>query len=583
MWIKLEQQGYTAYALPFWKMLFFYLAQWNMMDQVMRRPHPRSGNYPLTRQIEISVDPNDINDSEHVRRKILKQAPGGFESYRIIRRSIDARRSNPRFKLQVELDPDATDPEFHFAPVPAQPAVIIVGAGPAGYFAALELIEQGVKPIVLERGQAVEARRKSIAHLLRRGQVNPDSNYCFGEGGAGAFSDGKLYTRSNKRGDIRRLLHLLVYHGATADILVDAHPHIGSNRLPGLIQRIRKTITECGGEIRFGTTVSDLIIADKAVKGVRLEDGGNVDAHAVILAIGHSARDIYEKLHTAGVALEAKPLAVGVRVEHSQRLIDAIQYRQSPRHPNLPPATYALTCQCQGRGVFSFCMCPGGMIVPTATNTGELAINGMSFSARRGPFANAGLVVELRPEDVDDFEGRKPFGYLDLQRSIEQKAFVMGGAKGQQAPAQRMADFMTGNISDSLPATSYLQGLRSSPLHDLFPESVVSRLRQALVTFGRRMKGFLSDEALLVAVESRTSAPVRIPRNPDTLMHPQVQGLFPCGEGAGYAGGITSSALDGQYVARLAARFIKAASNVDYPASAPMPKGGGPSKVCTIL
>jgi len=518
----------------------------------------------VPRQIEISVDPDDINDPDRIRRKILKQVPDGFDSYRILRRSIDARRSKPQFRLIVELNPDDAQPEFHFSPVPAQPSVIVIGAGPAGYFAALELIEQGIKPIVLERGQPVEARRKSIARLLRHGEVNPDSNYCFGEGGAGAFSDGKLYTRSNKRGNIRRLLHLLVLHGAPADILVDAHPHIGSNRLPGLIQRIRQTITDCGGEVHFGVAVSDLIISDDTVRGVRLQDGGEIDARAVILAVGHSARDIYEKLEAGGITLEAKPIAIGVRVEHPQELIDAIQYRQSPRHPNLPPATYTLTCQSQGRGVYSFCMCPGGMIVPTATRPGELAINGMSFSGRRGRFANAGLVVELRPEDVDDFEGRKPFGYLALQQDLEHKAFLMGVAKGQQAPAQRMEDFMTGKISDTLPATSYLQGLLSSPLHELFPASVVSRLRQALTTFDRRLKGFLSNEALLVAIESRTSAPVRIPRDPDTLMHPRVQGLFPCGEGAGYAGGITSSALDGQHVARLAARFLKEQSNASY-------------------
>ncbi len=515
----------------------------------------------MPRQIEISVDPDDINDPVHIRREILKQVPDGFDSYRMLRRSIDARRSRPRFKLQVELDPDTTPPQFHFAPVPAQPSVIIVGAGPAGYFAALELIEQGIKPIVLERGQAVETRRKSIAHLLRHGQVNPDANYCFGEGGAGAFSDGKLYTRSNKRGDIRKLLHLLVLHGATADILVDAHPHIGSNRLPGVIQRIRQTIIDCGGQVHFNATVSDLIITGDTVRGVRLKDGGQIDGHAVILAVGHSARDIYEKLDAGGITLQAKPLAVGVRVEHPQELIDAVQYRQSPRHPNLPPATYALTCQSHGRGVYSFCMCPGGMIVPTATRAGELAINGMSFSGRRGRFANAGLVVELRPEDISNFDAHKPFGYLALQQDLERNAFLMGGAKGQQAPAQRMTDFMTGKISGTLPATSYLQGLLPGPLHELLPESVVSRLRQALTTFDRRLKGFMSSQALLVAVESRTSAPVRIPRDPHTLMHPQVQGLFPCGEGAGYAGGITSSALDGQLAARLAARFLKAACN----------------------
>ena len=511
----------------------------------------------MTQHIEISVDPDSINDPEHIRRKILKKSRSDFETYRILHRSVDARRSRPRFRLQVELDPDTAQPQFHFDPVPPHPSAVIVGAGPAGYFAALELIEQGIRPIVLEQGRKVEARRKSIAQLLRHGQVDPQANYCFGEGGAGAFSDGKLYTRANKRGDIQRLLHLLVLHGAPTDILVDAHPHIGSNRLPGVIRRIRQTISNCGGDLHFGAAVTKLVVTNQTVKGVRLADGTEIRTSAVILAVGHSARGIYANLHAAGIALEPKPLAIGLRVEHPQKLIDAIQYHQTPRHPNLPPATYALTCQSQGRGVFSFCMCPGGMIVPTATRPGELAVNGMSFSGRRGPFANAGLVVEVRPEDVEDFNDRLPFGYLALQQALEQNAFAMGGAKGQQAPAQRMTDFMAGTLSTSLPATSYLQGLVSSPLHELLPPAIVNRLREALMIFDRRLKGFLTSEALLVAVESRTSAPIRIPRDPKTLMHPQALGLFPCGEGAGYAGGITSSAMDGQRVAQQAARFIE--------------------------
>lgn len=511
----------------------------------------------MTRRIEICIDPEHIDEPEHIRQKILKQVTGGFDSYCIVRRSVDARRSRPRFRLQVELDPDRPAPEFRFSPVPSRPAVIVVGAGPAGYCAALELIDLGIKPVVLERGPVVETRRKSIARMLRHGEVDPESNYCFGEGGAGAFSDGKLYTRSHKRGDIGRLLHLLVHHGASPDILVDAHPHIGSDKLPTLVRNIRHTIIDCGGEVHCNTTVSDLIISNGVVNGVRLKDGSALYADAVMLAVGHSARDIYRQLHAAGIAIEAKPLAIGVRVEHPQRLIDAIQYRQNPRHPNLPPATYVLACQSQGRGVYSFCMCPGGMIVPTATETGELAINGMSFSGRRGPFANAGLVVELKPEDVDDFDGRRPFGYLELQQDLERRTFLMGGAQGQQAPAQRMTDFMMGRRSAALPATSYLPGVTSSPLHALFPDSVVLRLRQALKDFDRRLKGFLSEEALLVAVESRTSAPVRVPRDAATLMHPQVQGLFPCGEGAGYAGGITSSAMDGQRAARQAAKYLK--------------------------
>jgi len=511
----------------------------------------------VTRRLEICVDPEHIDDPEHIREKILKQVTGGFDSYRIARRSVDARRSRPRFRLQVELDPDRVAPEFRFSPVPSRPAVIVVGAGPAGYCAALELIELGIKPVVLERGPEVETRRKSIARLLRHGEIDPDANYCFGEGGAGAFSDGKLYTRSHKRGDIGRLLHLLVYHGASTDILVDAHPHIGSDKLPTLIRNIRHTIIDCGGEVHFNAAVSDVLISNGAANGVRLKNGGALYADAVMLAVGHSARRIYRQLHAAGIAIEAKPLAIGVRVEHPQRLIDAIQYRQTPRHPNLPPATYGLSCQSDGRGVYSFCMCPGGMIVPTATETCELAINGMSFSGRRGPFANAGLVVELRPEDVEDFDTRRPFGYLELQQDLERRAFLMGGARGQQAPAQRMTDFMRGRHSATLPATSYLPGVISSPLHTLFPDSVVLRLRQALKDFDRRLKGFVSEQALVVAIESRTSAPVRIPRDSGTLMHPQVPGLFPCGEGAGYAGGITSSAMDGQKAARMVAQYLK--------------------------
>ena len=508
-------------------------------------------------RLEICVDPERIHDPDHIRGLIAQKADGGFKNYRIVRRSIDARRSRPKFVLLVELDTESPVPEFHFAPVPGHTSVIIVGSGPAGYFAALELIEQGIRPIVLERGPAVEIRRKSIAQLLRSGTLDPDANYCFGEGGAGAFSDGKLYTRSNKRGDVQKLLHLMVFHGASPDILVEAHPHIGSDKLPSLLRNIRRTIIDCRGQVHFNATVSDFLIGNGAVRGVRLLSGEEIWAEAVILAVGHSARDIYSGLHARGIAIEAKPLAVGVRVEHPQDLIDAIQYHRRPRHPNLPPATYRLTSQSMGRGVYSFCMCPGGMIVPTATREGELAVNGLSFSRRGGPFANAGLVVELRPEDLDDFGARQPFGFMRLQQDLERRAFEMAGSTGRQAPAQRMTDFMQGNISVDLPRTSYLQGVVSGPLHELFSPAVVERLRQALAVFERRLKGFMSREALLVAVESRTSAPVRIPRDGETLMHPQIQGLFPCGEGAGYAGGITSSALDGQQAAFMAARFIK--------------------------
>jgi uncharacterized FAD-dependent dehydrogenase len=410
---------------------------------------------------------------------------------------------------------------------------------------------------VLEQGEDVHARRKRIARILRDGNLDPASNYCFGEGGAGTFSDGKLYTRATKRGDVGKILQLLAFHGASAGILIDAHPHIGSNKLPAIVKAIRESILSCGGEVRFNARVTDFLLKNDDIKGVQLSDGTSIGADAVILATGHSARDIYHKLHESGILIEAKPLAVGVRVEHPQALIDAMRYHHQPRHPKLPAATYRLVCQCEGRGVYSFCMCPGGYIVPTATAPNELAINGMSFSGRNGSFANAGVVVELRPEDLGEFKSQGPFAMMTFQQALENKAFAMGGGAGQVAPAQRMTDFIKSSISGSLPQTSYLPGVVSAPLHELLPPSVVSRLQEAFGLFNRKLKGFVTEEALLVAVESRTSAPVRIPRNSETLMHPQVTRLFPCGEGAGYAGGIVSSAMDGQAVAKQVAAFLK--------------------------
>jgi uncharacterized protein len=515
----------------------------------------------LTDFIDITIPPDFIDDEIYIQRRIREKAPRAGEPYRIVKRSVDARRKAPHFVLKVAVDPapetEASKMSFRFMPVHALPSVIIVGAGPAGYFAALELIERGIKPIVLEQGEDVQARRKRIAHLLRGGSLEPASNYCFGEGGAGTFSDGKLYTRATKRGDVVKILQLLVFHGASADILINAHPHIGSNRLPAVVHRIRETILSCGGEVHFNTKVTDFLLENNEVNGVQLSDGNPVPADAVILATGHSARDIYRRLYDNGISIEAKPLAVGVRVEHPQALIDAMRYHHQPRHPKLPAATYRLVCQCDGRGVYSFCMCPGGYIVPTATGPDELAVNGMSFSGRNGPFANAGIVVELRPEDLEAFQSHGPFAMMAFQQALEEKAFAMGGGAGQIAPAQRMTDFIKGNISGSLPKTSYLPGVVSSPLQALLPESVVRRLREAFGIFNQKLKGFVTEEALLVAVESRTSAPVRIHRNPQTLMHPQIDRLFPCGEGAGYAGGIVSSAMDGQAVAQQVAKFLK--------------------------
>lgn len=514
----------------------------------------------LPRIFEITLPPDFIDDPAYIERRILEKAPGAAGHFRIVKRSIDARRKIPHFVLQVALDPtpetDASKTSFRFMPVDAPPSVIVVGAGPAGYFAALELIERGIKPIVLEQGEDVRARRKRIARILRGGTLDPNSNYCFGEGGAGTFSDGKLYTRSTKRGDAGKILRLLVFHGASADIMVDAHPHIGSNKLPAVVERIRQTILSCGGEVRFNTRVTGFLLKHNELKGVHLSDGADVYADAVILATGHSARDIYRRLHDDGILIEAKPLAVGVRVEHPQALIDAMLYHRHPRHPKLPAATYRLSCQSDGRGVYSFCMCPGGYIVPSATAPNELAINGMSFSGRNGPFANAGIVVELRPEDLGAFQSQGPFAMLAFQRALEEKTFAMGGGAGRIAPAQRMTDFIRGRISDSLPKTSYLPGVVSSPLHELLPPNVVSRLQDAFDIFNRKLRGFLTEEALLVAVESRTSAPIRIPRHPETLMHPRITRLFPCGEGAGHAGGIVSSAMDGQAVAQRVSEFL---------------------------
>lgn len=512
--------------------------------------------------IDITIPPDFIDDAAYIERRIMEKAPDAAGGrYRIIKRSIDARRKMPHFVLQVHLDPtplaQAPSLSFDFPSVHDSPPAIVVGAGPAGYFAALELIEQGIRPIVLERGEAVHDRRKRIARILRGETIDPESNYCFGEGGAGTFSDGKLFTRSTKRGDVGKVLNLLVFHGASPDILIEAHPHIGSNKLPAIVSRMRDTLVAYGGEVRFGALVSDFIREGSAVTGVRLADGEFISAEAVLLAAGHSARNLYLRLHEMGICLEAKTIAVGVRVEHPQALIDAMLYHHTPRHPKLPAATYRLTCQCDGRGVYSFCMCPGGYIVPTATGLDELAVNGMSFSGRNGPFANAGIVVELRPEDTGGFPEQGPFAMMAFQRALEKKAFEMGGGKDQIAPAQRMIDFIKGAISRHLPDTSYLPGIVSAPLHDLFPPPVTRRLREAFGIFNRKLKGFLSEEALLIAVESRTSSPIRIPRDPETLMNPDLTGLFPCGEGAGHAGGIVSSAMDGQHAAQQAAAFLK--------------------------
>jgi len=435
--------------------------------------------------------------------------------------------------------------EFTYEPVDQKTPVIIVGAGPAGLFAALRLIELGFKPLIFERGKNVSERKRDIAKIHREHLVNPNSNYGFGEGGAGTFSDGKLYTRSKKRGNIRRILEIFYDNGALPDILIDAHPHIGTNMLPGIITNIRKKIIDAGGEIHFNSRVADFIVEDDRCMGIMLADTTIVEGAAVILATGHSAREIYELLYERGISIEAKTFAVGVRAEHPQTLIDSIQYNQPVRGPYLPPATYSFVEQVEERGVYSFCMCPGGIMVPAATSPGEMVVNGMSPTQRNTRFANSGMVVEIRPEDISEYRHLGVFAGLEFQRRLEQLCFALNG-NTQFAPAQRMSDFVAGKFSQDLPESSYHPGLVSVPLHDKLPKRVRVRLQEGFKLFDRKAHGYLTNEAVIVGVESRTSSPIRIPRNELTMEHVKINGLYPCGEGAGYAGGIVSSAMDGE-------------------------------------
>lgn len=465
---------------------------------------------------------------------------------RILKRSVDA-RGEILYRYRVEAY--AAGEQFseysvgEYRDVSSCEPVIIIGAGPAGMFAALKLLTRGFKPVILERGKDVHKRKLDIAALSRRGEVDQDSNYCFGEGGAGTFSDGKLYTRSSKRGDIREVLYQLVSFGADPDILVDAHPHIGSDRLPAIVENIRKCIEEHGGEYHFGARVTDIVKRRNGKFSISASDGSVWESGNVILATGHSARDIYEMFDRKGWAIEPKGFALGVRVEHPQSVINRIQYH-GKYQPYMPVAEYSFVTQVNGRGVFSFCMCPGGILVPSATGPGEVVLNGMSNSLRNSRWANAGVVVSVEPEDVPEYARFGALSLLNFQRDIERKMFGYTGSL--QAPAQRMMDFCRQTLSSSLPQTSYHPGAVSAPLHQLLPESIALRLKYAFPEIGnRKMKGYYTNEALLLGVESRTSSPVRIPRDPETLEHPSLPGLYPCGEGAGYSGGIVSSALDG--------------------------------------
>jgi uncharacterized FAD-dependent dehydrogenase len=517
----------------------------------------------MQRELQLAVPPEAGFDSDNLQRYLRKHLSiGEDQKLHVIlrRRSIDARgrqlKVNITATVWIDETPQAVIPEHpEYPDVQGKPEVVVIGAGPAGLFAALRLIEKGLKPIILERGKDVRARRRDLAAINREHVVNPDSNYCFGEGGAGTYSDGKLYTRSNKRGDIAGVLNTFFAHGAVEEILVDTHPHIGTNKLPSIIVSMRETILRCGGEVHFNSRVEDFDIQSGKLCGVKIAGGINISCTSAILATGHSARDIYEILHRKQILLEFKPFALGVRAEHPQQLIDQIQYHCDSRGIYLPPASYSLVNQVDSRGVYSFCMCPGGIVAPCATSPGEIVTNGWSPSKRNNPFANSGIVVEIKPEDLKTFEHRGPLAGMDFQRSIEQTAWLAGG-KTQVAPAQRMVDFVQRKISSSLPESSYQPGINSVNLHEVLPKTVAGRLAKAFVSFGDKMRGYYTNEAVLHAVESRTSTPVRIPRDQDTLMHTEIAGLFPCGEGAGYAGGIVSAAMDGQKCAEAAFRYL---------------------------
>ena len=513
----------------------------------------------MIKQIELVVPPENLNKKDFLYESAsekLKLNPSEITAVVPLKKSIDARSRNPVFRIFCNVfineNPAEEDFKIEYKPIKGNKKVIIVGCGPAGMFAALRLTEHGIKPVIIERGKDVQTRRKDLREIQQFHKVNPDSNYCFGEGGAGTYSDGKLYTRSTKRGDVKKILNILVQHGATKDILIDAHPHIGSNKLPDVVKAIRETIIKCGGEIHFNSRVTDFILKEKKILGVITEtsDGQagfekEFFGDAVILATGHSARDIFYLLHKRNIKVEPKPFALGVRIEHPQSLINEIQYHSKEKHINLPAASYNLACEINGRGVYSFCMCPGGIIVPTATSHGEIVVNGMSLSKRDSPYANSGFVVSVDEKDWKKYEKNYPFSALSLQQEIETLSYELAN-KTQSAPAQRVTDFVKGVQSSSLPGTSYIPGLTSVPLHEALPLFITKNLKKALFIFNKKMKGYFTEEAQIVSPESRTSSPIKIPRDKETLMHIEVEGLFPCGEGAGFAGGIVSAAIDGE-------------------------------------
>ena len=502
----------------------------------------------MQKDIEITLLPHQVEQLEVIKTKLadgLELSENRITSYEILKRSIDARSRKVIFRLQVRVfvdeEPLVGIQTINYQNIRDAKPVLIIGAGPAGLFAALQCIENGLKPIIIERGKDVKQRRRDLAAINKQGLVNTESNYCYGEGGAGTYSDGKLYTRSNKRGDINKVLQVFVDHGAEKDIIIDARPHIGTNKLPHIITSIKETILNAGGEVMFDSQMTDIITEFGKVKGVEINFEDKIFADHIILATGHSARDVYELLHKKNILIEAEPFALGVRVEHPQEIIDSAQYHCDIRSEFLPPAYYSLVEQVGARGVFSFCLCPGGIIAPCATGENEIVVNGWSPSKRNNPFANSGTVVQVT---LDDVQGYDPLRMLNFQSEIEKLAFEAGGGN-LVAPAQRMVDFVNNKLSIDLPKNSYLPGTKSVMLDNILPEFVSQSLRSALPLFGKKIKGYYTNEAILVGVESRTSSPVRIPRDKETFQHPQIKGLYPCAEGAGYAGGIVSAAIDG--------------------------------------
>ena len=537
----------------------------------------------MIQEYQIRILPEQAASEESISRFLVTDKginPKDITHVRVLKRSIDARQRTiyVNLKVRVYLNEQPEDEEFirtEYQNVEGHTEAIVVGAGPGGLFAALRLIELGIRPIVVERGKDVHTRRKDIAKISREHLVNPESNYSFGEGGAGAFSDGKLYTRSKKRGNVDKILNVFCQHGASTSILIDAHPHIGTDKLPRVIEAMRNTIIRCGGEVHFQTKMTDILIEEEKVKGIRyecsdesshLQKNGEIHASAIILATGHSARDVYRWLHANNIEIEAKDLAVGVRLEHPAELIDQIQYHNKyGKGKYLPTAEYSFVTQVEGRGVYSFCMCPGGIVVPAASGPEQIVVNGMSPSQRNSPWSNSGMVVELHAEDLADptlmekgtiQDLKSPLAMMEFQEYLERIAWIQGNRR-QTAPAQRMSDFVNRRLSYDLPNTSYAAGLISTPIHFWMPQFITSRLKQGFLNFGKTSHGFLTNEATMIGVETRTSSPVRILRDRETLQHIRLQGLFPCGEGAGYAGGIVSAGIDGERCAEMLAQYLQ--------------------------